>query len=88
MTTEATGIGAIALALIGILTKMWADSTSTHRRVIDVVEKNAIAMTLLNESIRTNTKVTEEVGNVTKANTFVNTNLAQRIEDVLARHNN
>lgn len=75
MGTE-TGMGAIILALIGLITKIWADSSNHTKRITDVVEKNAIAMTNLNLSIRANTKVTEK-------STEVNRSLTDRIENVL-----
>lgn len=75
MGTE-TGMGAIILALIGLITKIWMDSSQHTRRITDVVEKNAIAMTSLNQSIKANTRVTEKSADV-------NSNLSERIEHVL-----
>lgn len=75
-----TGMGAIILALIGLITKIWMDSSQHTRRITDVVEKNAIAMTNLNQSIKANTRVTEKSADVSK-------NLSERIENVLnSRH--
>lgn len=80
MVTETTavvgGLITIITALIGLITKIWADSSNHTKRITDVVEKNAIAMTNLNLSIRANTKVTEK-------STEVNRSLTDRIENVL-----
>lgn len=80
MVTETTavvgGLITIITALIGLITKIWTDSSNHTKRITDVVEKNAIAMTNLNLSIRANTKVTEK-------STEVNKSLTDRIENVL-----
>lgn len=53
------GVG-IAIALIILIGKIWADSSKHTERVTDVVEKNATVIQSLKSSIEENTKVTRE----------------------------
>ena len=60
MISETVGIGAIAVALIGLLTKVWLDSSKNVVKIIDVVEKNANAMTRLTDAVKDNTAVNKD----------------------------
>lgn len=53
------GVG-IAIALIILIGKIWADSSNYSERVTDVVEKNATAIQSLKGAIDENTKITKE----------------------------
>ena len=48
--TVITAIGGIAIGLGGLVFKMWQDHTRLAEKVVDVVERNAIANTKLAES--------------------------------------
>ena len=54
------GYGAIIIALIGLLTKVWLDSSKNTERVSDVIEKNAVALTELKAAVQTNTTATDK----------------------------
>lgn len=65
---EAFGIGAIALALISLIAKIWFDSSKQTEKIIDVVGQNATAMTGLKDSVEENTKLTNEVKTIIHRN--------------------
>lgn len=79
MVTQDAGFAAIIISLITLVGKIWFDSSKHTTKIIDVVEKNAIAMTNLNNSIRANTRVVEKSADVNKS-------LSDRIENVLTRN--
>ena len=44
-TIEIIGIGVVALALIGLLTKVWFDSSKRSSDIIEMVKENSKALT-------------------------------------------
>lgn len=58
--TDTTTMGGIVLALIGLITKIWLDSSKNTRKIIEVAEKNAVVNTKLNNSVVANTNMTKE----------------------------
>jgi len=57
---EVYGIGAIALALIALVGKIWGDFAKISSRMADVLEQNGVAASRLSLSIEANTRMTEE----------------------------
>lgn len=57
---SAYGIGAVALALVGLVWKIWHDSTKQTDRIIDVLEKNALAQESLSRNVKENTEMSKE----------------------------
>lgn len=60
MVSDTVGYGAIILALISLLTKVWMDSAKSVDRMLSAFEENAKASTKLSTAIDSNTRVTEE----------------------------
>lgn len=64
---ETYGIGAICIALIGLVWKIWADSTKRADMMLEVIKQNALSHQELNQSIKQNTEVTKQSTDVAKA---------------------
>jgi len=60
LNPETVGIGAIALALIGLVWKIWKEHSRLTDKVADVLEKNAVSHEHLNQSVKENTQVTKQ----------------------------
>lgn len=58
--SEVYGYGAIIIALIGLLTKIWMDSSRNTDRMTEAIKENAIALTELRDAVRNNTTATDK----------------------------
>lgn len=62
MNNEVYGIGAVAIALVGLVWKIWHDSNEQSKKIIELVEKNAVVQERLSANVQENTKVTTQQG--------------------------
>lgn len=85
--TETLANGGLALALIGVLVKIWTESTKQTDKIIDVVKQNAVAMSSLENVVKENTRVTMATGRSTKELTAANKSLADKISHVVRNNN-
>lgn len=73
---QTAGIGAICLALIGLVWKIWHDNTELQKKILETVDKNTEAATKavasqekLSQNIVENTRVTEKQGETIQRHT-------------------
>lgn len=87
MTSEATGIGVVALALIALITKMVFLMADVIKQNAESNVKISGAVDKLSKNVAVNTKTTAEVGKVTKTLTLANKSLADKIGHVIRDNN-
>ncbi len=58
-TLQTAGIGAICLALIGLVWKIWNDSSNRTDRVIEVSEKTGITLDKLSRNVELSNQKTD-----------------------------
>ncbi len=66
---ETYGIGAIALALVGLVYKIWHDSSEQNKMLIETIQKNTEAQTKMAANIDENTRVTIKQGDTIQRHT-------------------
>jgi len=74
------GIGAIAIALIGLVFKIWIDSTKRTDKVLDVMEKVAISQERLATNIQANTEATKQSAQTAKETAQVAKETAESVK--------
>ena len=76
------GIGAIAIALIVLVFKIWIDSTRRTDQVIEVLKQVAISQEKLSTNVQINTDVTKQAAIITKETADV----AKQTADSVKQH--